>query len=435
MAPCQQRGTEDQPAAGESHTVRAVQHPTSTPLQYDDILSAIMVYSLTTALVLAAVIVAPQLVNGPRKPTFNGTGDQVLKAMAAWDGQWYLSISESGYGDGRDKEPKAAFFPAYPLTVRALQGLTGFPSHVAALVVSHACLLQAMVLFLAYTRQRQRCGIGPSDCRVGLLALWAMALFPTSFFLRAIYSEPSFILLMMWLLYGMSRRWHIGVLALIAGAATATRAVGIVLVAVLAIHVWCSGGARWQRSRRLAWVLPFSCWGIFAYSAFLGFRDGEPLAFVDAHAEWCWRPGFTFMEKVQALLVFEPIWAVYDSESAVYWATRSEGLAWYQSLLFANPFYYVAAAVLIVVGYRKNWLTRDEFVLTCGLWIVPFLTRSFEMGMAGHGRFVAAMPPVFLVLGEALSRMPTSARWAILILFAGLLFAYTVLFAGGYMLV
>ncbi|MBI2480333.1 MAG: hypothetical protein HYV60_17370, partial [Planctomycetia bacterium] len=272
----------------------------------------------------------------------------------AWGWRWYLSISESGYGDGRNKEPKAAFFPGYPLTVRALQGLTGFPPHVAALVVSHACLLLAMVLLLAYARQGQRVGVGPFDTRVGLRALWAMALFPTSFFLRAMYSESLFILLMMWLLYGTSRRWHIGILALIAGAATATRAVGIVLVAVLAIHVWRTGGARWQRSRRLCWVLPFSCRGIAAYAAFLGFRYGAPLAFVDAHAEWCWRPKFTLTEKVQALLVREPVWSVYDSESTVYWKTQSEGLAWYQSLLFANPFYYIAAAVLIVVGYTKH---------------------------------------------------------------------------------
>src|ERR687894_961676 len=43
--------------------------------------------------------------------------DPLLAPLARWDSVWYLRVAESGYGDSA---PRAAFFPLYPLLVRAV---------------------------------------------------------------------------------------------------------------------------------------------------------------------------------------------------------------------------------------------------------------------------------------------------------------------------
>ena len=64
-----------------------------------------------------------------------GFGDAILSPLARWDAVWYLGIADSGYG-GADS-PRVAFFPLYPLLVRAV-GELGGGSRAALLVASYA---------------------------------------------------------------------------------------------------------------------------------------------------------------------------------------------------------------------------------------------------------------------------------------------------------
>src|SRR3712207_2061531 len=50
--------------------------------------------------------------------------DPVLAPLARWDAVWYLRVADSGYGDSA---PRAAFFPLYPLLVRAAAARAGGP--------------------------------------------------------------------------------------------------------------------------------------------------------------------------------------------------------------------------------------------------------------------------------------------------------------------
>src|SRR3954463_3873303 len=43
--------------------------------------------------------------------------DPLLSPLARWDAVWYLRVAQGGYGGD---QARAAFFPLYPLTVRAL---------------------------------------------------------------------------------------------------------------------------------------------------------------------------------------------------------------------------------------------------------------------------------------------------------------------------
>src|SRR5919205_1206428 len=59
--------------------------------------------------------------------------DPLLAPLARWDSVWYLTIADSGYGGST---ARAAFFPLYPLLVRALGTVFG-GSHGALLASAY----------------------------------------------------------------------------------------------------------------------------------------------------------------------------------------------------------------------------------------------------------------------------------------------------------
>jgi len=78
----------------------------------------------------------------------------------------------------------------------------------------------------------------PTDTTAQHWSLLALGLFPTTFFFRAAYSEALFLLLIVLVLYGLERRWPYLLIALIIAWQTATRAVGVVLVARCSFIFW-----------------------------------------------------------------------------------------------------------------------------------------------------------------------------------------------------
>lgn len=149
-------------------------------------------------------------------------------AVTAWetaDALWYLRIGSQGYAvdDG-----SGAFFPLYPLLIRAVGTLTGGQWLLAAYVVSNVALVVALVLLYRLTERE----LSTSMARKAVLYLCA---FPTGFFLFAPYSESLFLALAIGAVYAArTRRW--GVAALLGLLAALTRSPGVLLAAPLAIE-------------------------------------------------------------------------------------------------------------------------------------------------------------------------------------------------------
>jgi hypothetical protein len=108
---------------------------------------------------------------------------------AKFDSGWYLAIIEWGYGkpppDG--KPSNHAFFPLYPTAAKVLRDTFAMDGFHAGLVVTYLCLFLSMSLFYREGVER----LGESDA-------WASVpfflLFPTAFFLTAVYAESMFLL-------------------------------------------------------------------------------------------------------------------------------------------------------------------------------------------------------------------------------------------------
>jgi len=158
----------------------------------------------------------------------------MLDVLTSWDGIWYLRIVRSGYPQSvapnityEMSDARAAFFPAYPMLVRAVDWVLPGSDTVAALVTNF--VLGALAVFLAGLLARELFGL-----RVSERTMVLMSLFPGSFVLSFAYTEALLLVLAAGCLLFLVRRqwWLAGILAAVG---TATRPNGVALIAACAI--------------------------------------------------------------------------------------------------------------------------------------------------------------------------------------------------------
>jgi hypothetical protein len=200
--------------------------------------------------------------------------EPVLAPLARWDSVWYLRIAESGYGDSA---PRAAFFPLYPLLIRALATPAG-AAPASLLAASFAISLAAFVVALTLLHRLVTLELGRSLATPTLLLL---AVFPAALYFGAPYSESLFLLVSVGAFYAArtgSWVWAGGC----AAAASATRSAGLLLLIPLVL-LWWSG--RGRRIRDAAWLL-LAPLGVVAYAAWLGLVEGDAWRFLDVQDVW-----------------------------------------------------------------------------------------------------------------------------------------------------
>jgi len=199
-----------------------------------------------------------------------------LSPLARWDAVWYLRIADSGYGGS---QARAAFFPLYPLLVRAAGELGGGSPGarlVAAYVISLAAFLAALVLLWRLTSLE----LGG---RVARSALLLLAVFPAALYFGAPYSESLFLLASVGAFYA-ARTGRFALAGVAVGAAVATRSAGLLLLIPLALLWWQQPRGE-RRLAQAAW-LGLGPLAISAYALHLGLAHGDALAFLDVQGAW-----------------------------------------------------------------------------------------------------------------------------------------------------
>jgi Mannosyltransferase (PIG-V) len=160
---------------------------------------------------------------------FGWLGDLLAAPAARWDSAWYLVIAHYGYRPdlGSYTSARDAFFPLYPLGLRALSDL-GLQAVLAGVLLSLAAFALALYgihrLSTLELAASGRAGAG----EVARLAVLVTALSPMAFFFSAVYSESLYLALSVGLFWcARHGRWAwVGVLGALA---TATRSAGLVL--------------------------------------------------------------------------------------------------------------------------------------------------------------------------------------------------------------
>jgi hypothetical protein len=212
-------------------------------------------------------------------------GNLLAAPFARWDSVWYLAIAQSGYAHN---PPKTAFFPLYPLLVKAL-GFAVRSQILAGILISLGCFAAALVLL--HRLVSRELGERGADLTVVLLAYSPMA-----YFFSALYTESLFLLLSVGcLMAARQQRWWLA--GLLGGLAAASRNSGVMLVVpVVLMYLYGprEGAAaarrrglrpRYRPSWSLAWALLIPA-GLGAYLLYLAITTGDGTA--PFHVQQVW---------------------------------------------------------------------------------------------------------------------------------------------------
>lgn len=339
-----------------------------------------------------------------------------------FDGASYCGIADDGYEYASGLRSNLAFFPAYPLMVRLMSRYTPLSTVVAALLLANTATLLSLVAVEYYNAIRR------PFLQTSLLTSPAMlmALYPTAFFFHLAYSEATFVLLLSLFLVALRKNVPLLVLAVICGAGTAVRPVGVAMVPVVIWRAWLS-----ERSLayRIVTVL-VACSGLAAFMLYQQVVFGDCLVFARTQQYYSTWPAIGGVDKIVSLMSLEPLWSTYLPGTWFYWK-RFGSVSPTCSLQFANPILFVVAVSLVAYGWRRSWLSREEIILAALLPGIPYVTRAYEMTFNSQGRFCAVVVPMFIVASNWLGERSIVTQALILASLLAFYAHYCVLFARG----
>ena len=340
---------------------------TWSPVRPALILAAGVVAALFAVSAAAVAFVPPY--SGPG-PLYTGPG--WLSGWAQWDSGWYQFIADHGYTYTPGQQGPVAFFPAYPLLMRAVAVAVG-NVFVAGILVTVASGVGATVLFWKWVSDR----LSPPAAWTSLLLF---VLFPYAFFLfGAVYADALFVVAVLgaFTLLERDRPWLAGAVGAVA---TAARPIGAVLVIALVVRVLERGARPGWRS---AGVL-LSGVGIGAFSVYLWVRFGDPLAFGTVQEAWDQEA------SPETWLKFRFFRDVVDVGNPFAWVSY-----------MAHPVLTVVGLALVPRVFRRFGKGYGVFVaLLIGLSALG--TKNFF----GMSRYLLAAFPCFAVAGEWVAERP-----------------------------
>ena len=360
-----------------------------------------------------------------------------MNNQVAWDSEYYLAIAIGGYDDPNSPHltPRGvqisvrdhtvtqsgssfsesislsyAFFPFYPLMIRAL----AFPLQVLGLnTIATATLAGVIVsglgtllgMLALYDMARDSLGEGGA-----LRAAFYLIIFPTGFFLIQVYTEGLFVGMAFGCLAMVKRKqWLIA--ALLGVAATMTRAVGVALVIPMLV----------------TWL-----------------RSGE---WIDLGLEWrqIFHQGIPRRPLVNGLLAISPLIAImiwkfsylglaFDYIESNYYqrgflqlgyAFTAWSQAWQSMLEGTNPqftAYYLTEFLGLAIGIIACLVTRKTHPEIAWFSIAVVLISWGSGPAQGMHRYILGAPAVFVALARWGDHPVFDRAWTILsVLLMGLL--------------
>ena len=386
--------------------------------------------------IAAALVVLVALSNQLSKGEYPGPDHPVhlgiLRGWYQFDAGWYEVIVTRGYYLIAGQSP-VAFFPAYPLVVRAVRPLFGGNVPLAAMAVTFASGAGAVALFTIWVRDR----LAPPAAR------WAVALlllYPYSWYLvGAVYADAFFLLFTLAAFVALERG-HPVLAGLFGAVAAATRPVGpavVVGLAVLAVerrgalrtlgevapegagrlrrvahHLRLPCGVDWRRMRAADAGVLLSAVGFLAYSGWLWWRYGDPFAFSTVQRYWDQPTGPVTWVKAH-------LWG----NILLHFPGRSRYLL---GCLLQGAITVGALLCVPRVARRLGW--GYALVVLIGMGLPALGSKDFQ----GTGRYLLAAFPIFAVAGEWLSGRSRAVQATVLGTSGALLLLWTHLYARGF---
>jgi Mannosyltransferase (PIG-V) len=290
-----------------------------------------------------------------------------------WDAGWFERIARDGYDWSYSS---AAFFPGYPLAIRALVAAAPVDELHAGLLISNAAFLMALVVLYSLTAREFST---PTARRTVLL----VAAFPTSFFFLAPYSESLYLLaslLTFW--WARGGRW--GATAATGFAAAATRSVGIFLVPAL---VWEAWSTRSDHPKRAIAAALAPLYAPLLYGLYWLVHAGDALRPI--HAQASWFRGMT----IPLVTLGDALWLGIEGiryPRGIYWSVD------------------VLLTVALLLPFALRWrIVPRPYLIYVGLGVLLVLSSPPPYRpLVAAARFIMVLFPVFWTMATLLT-----GRW------------------------
>lgn len=294
----------------------------------------------------------------------------ILDVLTSWDGEWYLRIVRNGYPTHVQPnvtyfvpDARAAFFPTYPMLVRAVDTVLPGGDTIAALLTNLVLGFVAIWLIGLLARDLY----GP---KVAARTMVIVALFPGSFVLSFAYTEALLLVFAAaCLLFLVRRQWWLA--GIFAALGTATRPNGIALIAACAVAALIAIVQRREWKSLVAPVL--APLGFILFQWWLGQHADEPGVWFRVQTE-AWGEGtsygFTAVRRTWNALV-HPLSSPTNTITLVsvatlvllFWFLRRYRLPW--------PLIAYTIVVVLLMLLPETVTARPRFVFTAFPLFIP----------------------------------------------------------------
>lgn len=319
-------------------------------------------------------------------------GEGFLQIWSRWDANHFVIVAQHGWS-GPIVEPArpAAFFPLYPLSMKALMAV-GLPPVAAGLVISTLATYIACVFL--YKLADSELGEGS-----GRRATVYLLLFPTAVFLVAPYSESLFLAGAIPAFYfARQHRWLMA--AVPAAVAMGARAAGLFLLVGLFFEYVRQGvtDRRWggKRMRDAAICLGAGMLPVVAYGIFLAIERGNAFQYLADQKEG-WGRDFPTAP-----------WTAFMAT----WNTR-KGLDYPTNWIFAWRIEILAAgagvALTVWALIKKEW----GYAAYMGTFIATLMMSTWYFSIP---RMLLSFFPAVLFLAAATKKRAAGHELALLVL-------------------
>lgn len=341
------------------------------------------------------------------------TGDSILGQRANWDGFWYTTIATIGYFYDPNLSPdiltSPAFFPGYPMLMRAVTLIVRDPS-LAGILVSLVAGAVGTCFLYRWAHER----LGPTRARI---TVFVLVLYPYSMYLYGIVYADALFFACAVIAFVALDEGHPIVAGVVGALACSTRLVGLAVAVGLVLRLIELRGvlpARGEprrlhldRLRRADAALLLPPLGLVGFSVYLNVTFGDPLLFQTSAQAWGQGDGVRTLLKAET-------WTMLTSELTY---LRVELALQLVLLLFA-------LSLTRHVLRRFGWAYAGYVLLILG---IPLVTVG---NLFGAGRYVLAAFPCFAAFGDIVGDHPARAR-PLAMVGGALLFANITMFARG----
>jgi hypothetical protein len=302
-------------------------------------------------------------------PAEGAPPDGFVDLWNRWDTEHYVDIAEHGYDSPQTHEFGEAFFPFYPLAIRAFATI-GFNPVFAGMMVS--AIASVVALAYLYRLAEEDVGFG-----AGRRAMLYLAFFPTAVFLTGAYSEALFLAgAIPAFFYARRGRWsHVG---LPAALAMGTRVAGVFLLLGLALEFVLQRDFDRKKIRDAFVSGTIALLPLLGYMAYLWAANDDPFYFFTAQREG-WDRSLT--NPVDSFLA---TWRTFYAEYPANWL-----IAW-----------RIEVAAAIAGLFFIGWAAKRRafgYAVYMGTLMLPLLLSSWYLSIP---RMLLSMFPIAILLAS-----------------------------------